>query len=221
MTVDCYTSLNLPIPPFSANSAKNGEIAFRRIVPPNTGFNIKQLDGTVQSITSYERDLVNMESRLWLLSIVPELKGHIRELSIQTITNNETTNMLAQLPIHSDGKRNESCLSFFYDTGGDDVYTAWWQEEGYDIYHNPHTYNEHGKNVKLDAQPNPQSYKLDLNGLTEITRTVMKSNSWALLKTNVLHSVHNVKTSRIALSAMFTNPEVAEIIIQKYGSQHG
>jgi hypothetical protein len=217
MTDTCFNLLNLPTIPFSAESSKNGDVAFRRIVPPNLGFKIKQLDGSVQSITSYEREFINMESRLWLLSIVPELKGHIKELSIQTITNSETNGLLAQLPVHNDGKRNEHCLSFFYETGGDDVYTAWWQEDGYDIYRNPNLYNENSDNVKADAPPNPNAYKLDLNGLTEINRTVMKNNSWALLKTKILHSVHNVKTKRIAFSAMFTNPELYDTIVQKYG----
>ena len=217
MTDICFNSINLPVPPFSSESAKSGEVAFRRIVPPNLGFTIKQLDGTIQSVTSYERDFVNMESRLWLLSVMPELKGHIRELSIQTISNNETTGILAQLPVHNDGVRNEYCLSFFYETGGDDVATVWWQEAGYDIYHNPHLYNENSEGVKLDAPPNPQSYKLDLKGLTEISRTVMKTNTWSLLKTKVLHSVHSVKTKRIAFSAMFTNHELYDTIVKKYG----
>ena len=85
---------------------------------------------------------------------------------------------------HTDRTRNWT-LVWLTDTGGTDVSTVFWQEQGHDIDRPPGYY--------------PNSY----NDLIELETHVLESNRWILLNAKVIHSVENLQGIRKSIQIGF------------------
>lgn len=86
---------------------------------------------------------------------------------------------------HCDRSRWYS-LIFLLDSGGNDHYTAFYQEKGQPLLERDYGYH-------ID----------DYNKLKEIHRIVLPLNRWALINTKVLHSAENIPGTRISYHISF------------------
>lgn len=218
MIQDYYHYLNLPAPPFSYDDVITEEVLFRRKIPEGVGFGIPQGDGTFQNVTTYSRLYATPIANSWVSNTIPELTGHIREVGIQTHENSDRKNgRMAEFPIHTDGKRGRHVLCYLYETGGTNPETVWWQEENKPILRESGIYNEVNPAHFDRVVGTPGLHKLDHNSIKELARVSFKKHAWNLLRADVLHSLHNVENMRIGLTIGFSNDEVFNMLVDKYG----
>lgn len=85
---------------------------------------------------------------------------------------------------HTDRTRNWT-LTWITDTGGVDVSTKFWQEQGFEIERGPGYY--------------PKNYE----SLIELETHVFKPNRWILLNTKVIHSVEDLQSVRKSIQIGF------------------
>ena len=96
---------------------------------------------------------------------------------------------------HTDRTR-DMLLIWFYDLGGPEVDTVYYQERGFPIQRKrnifPKTYDE----------------------LDEIQRFRLPQGRWVMLNTNVIHDVQNIKTKRISFQVAITHdcPELSKLV---------
>ena len=89
---------------------------------------------------------------------------------------------------HRDMSRDYT-LMYMVDTGGDNVRTAWYQEEGKPIVRN--------RGERCD----------DHRKLTKLEETVIPERTWCLVNATILHAVHNMSRPRRGIQAGFFNLE--------------
>ena len=216
-----YHQLSAPTPPFSHNNIVTDYAFFNRAIPNSFTTGITQPDGTVQNVGSYSRRELIKPVQDWIFDTFPELIGHSRELGLMELANNSTNGRLCQLVPHTDGRRGQHVLQYTFETGGPDVTTIWWQEDGHAIYRNSGVFN-HGLDNPDDKRDGVAEkkhialHKLDLTGLTQLESVVFKKDQWALLEANVIHSVHNIRNKRFALNVGFSNQKLYELLAEKY-----
>lgn len=85
---------------------------------------------------------------------------------------------------HTDRTRNWT-LMWIIETGGQQVPTVFWQEQGFDVERDPGYY--------------PKNYE----SLTELETHVFKPNCWVLINAKVIHSVENLQSIRKAVQLGF------------------
>ena len=76
----------------------------------------------------------------------------------------------------------DAVLHWIYNTGGPNVETVFYQQEGYDL-----------------VQPSRNNYPNSYDSLTEVDRYCMKPGTWHILNTRIMHSVENLKSERLTL----------------------
>lgn len=215
-----YHYLNLPAPPFTPDEVITDAVLFGKKIPENVKLTIPQLDGSYQNVTIYNRIQVREFAANWILETVPELQGHAQDIGIQTHRNsNKTNGLLAQFPIHTDGKRRgRYVLCYLYDLGGPGPETVWWHEKGCPIIRELGIYNETNGAPRDKLLESPETYyKLNNQYLKELERTTFKQGAWNLLRADVLHSVHGVEHTRVGFAIGFSNEEVYDKLVDKYG----
>jgi hypothetical protein len=213
--------LSAPTPPFSHNNIVTDRVFFKRIIPNNAPpIGIKQPDGTVQNVGSYSRCEVIKPVQEWVFGVFPELQEHSREIGLMQLSGNLANGRPCQLVAHTDGRRGQHVLQYMFETGGPDVTTNWWQEDGHAVYRESAVFNHgadnHDGRDGLAEEKHIAVHKMDLNGLTLLDSVVLEKGHWYLLETNVIHSVHNVRTKRLALTVGFSNRELYESMAEKY-----
>ena len=87
---------------------------------------------------------------------------------------------------HTDRTRNWT-LMWIMDTGGVNVNTVYWQEQGFDVGREPGYY--------------PKNY----NSLIELENHVFEPNRWVLINAQVIHSVENLESIRKSIQIGFWN----------------
>ena len=104
---------------------------------------------------------------------------------------------------HTDRTRNWT-LMWLVDTGGDDVETVFWQEQGHPVVREPDCY--------------PASY----DNLIELYRTVIAPGQWVLLNSHVLHSIENMTSVRKSLQVGFwqNDKRVRSIATHMFSAPH-
>ena len=135
----------------------------------------------------------------YMINLIPEIKDHIKEIGIQTISNNSNHINGAQLVPHTDLKRGDFCIQYLINNGGDNVKTQWWHETNHNI-----------------TRP-PWTSKLNYNNLNLIDEINWEPNKWGIFRTDVIHSVINVMTTRIAFAVgIEDHDDLYDQIINKY-----
>jgi hypothetical protein len=86
--------------------------------------------------------------------------------------------------VHTDIKRIAT-LNYMIDLGGDNVTTNWYQERGQDI-------------IRKEKTPGYQTDTgyVEYSNLDLLDSTVLQKNCWYLLRTNVLHDVTQITSTR-------------------------
>ena len=195
-----HTYLNLPdfqplhgIENFANVSWTNDEIKAR--IPKV----IKNQLGIEMGAVRYARMLAHQDYTAYCVSLIPELENNIAEIGFQFQTNDTNHLNGSQLFPHTDGPRGKFCIHWNFTTGSDsDVTTYWWQEKNYPLIRDPFTTRFY-------------------TDLTEVDRVVWQNNKWGLFRTDILHGVSPIKTSREAFTIGFNDEDLFHHIVEKYG----
>ena len=148
----------------------------------------------------YSRYQVHASYRDYAEQLIPELAGHIRDIGFQQIVNENTDQGPAQLFPHTDGdRRGRHCIQYLFDTGGPNVVTTWYQEPGFPLYRET-------------------KQQFASSTLVKVADAVFPKNQWTIFTTAIVHNVQPIHTSRRAFSIGFTNDQLFQQIIEKYGT---
>lgn len=132
---------------------------------------------------------ISVTSQKW--SISAELEQWIRDnvydgpwVDVGINSHNTVSNVMGP---HVDDIKNEIIL-YVVETGGDNVETAWWQEQGFPVE----------RPDKLPANNNGEFYTSsdDYRQLNELKRVCLPTGKWVRMNTLVLHSVENITGRR-------------------------
>ena len=158
-------------------------------------------------IALYTRHTLSEETQNKLSKILPvELQGFIRDVGLQQISNSTNSPEGTYMRPHIDGnKRGKHCLQYLLNTGGTDVTTTWYKENNYSIVRPPSATDSRDITVvKLDS-------------LTKVEEVIFDLNRWSIFRTDIIHGVEPILTTRRAISIGFTNQELFDTLISKYG----
>lgn len=98
--------------------------------------------------------------------------------------------------VHTDLKRRWA-LNYFFETGGNDVKTAWYQQHNKPL-------------LRATKQPGQQtdSGNVDYSELDKVEEIICEPGKWYLISTGVLHDVDSVQTVRKSISIGFFGEDV-------------
>jgi hypothetical protein len=167
---DHLTELALSI----ANQLESAEIEF------NKYDKLIDTDGTIIGGSKYQRYNVPEEIYEWAKNnILPNLKNDFKiGIQVFKMIDNETTSYA----IHTDGARGEHVLNYIIDTGGNQVHTSWYQENGCDLYREPGLLRNNFQDMVLKHT------------------LLLEQHTWSMINSRILHTVNNLTRARISLS---------------------
>jgi hypothetical protein len=134
--------------------------------------------------------IVHPEFDAWCKANIP-VQGVLKVITFIPLA--ETDN---RFPVHTDVSRSV-VLNYIVDPGGDNVNTTFYQEQGFPIIR--------GKKIAFE-QADSGTVKYD--DLTILDTAVFKQNTWALIKSNVLHDISGMTRPRRLVSIGFTDPSI-------------
>jgi hypothetical protein len=160
----------------------------------------KDYKGQRLDLARYQRHGLGRQYLDQILSLMPELEGHVRDWGYQRIYNQDNNPQGAMMLTHTDGeRRGQYCIQALWATGGEGVQTTWWKEPDKEVIRDsaliitiPHT-------------------ELEL-----LEQAEFKLGEWAVFRTDVLHSVQSIQGERNSFSVGFTNDDLYQTIIEKY-----
>jgi len=191
-----FALLNLPtLPTNLRNGIENAIVGDHMQAISNK--KILQIDKTEVNDAVYKRWPLENQYIDYVKEIIPEFNQTNFNIGFQSIKN--YSNELSQLHPHTDGKvRGPFCISFILNTGGSNVETLWWKEFGNDLIRSP------------------WSHVWDLNLLERQDSIIFPENNWNIMRTDIIHSVHNIKTNRLSFTIGFFDEKIYYTIIKKY-----
>lgn len=203
-----YSYLNLPN--FESNLEFDGHHdvitdmkLFNRTVRK---LDIKDYNNNSMPPAEYVRKRADEKYHDYIIRLIPELQGQVKEVGFQKMTNATNHPNGSQLIPHTDMKRGDFCIHWIFSTGGDQVKTCWWQEKGHDLIRPPWT------------------NKIDYSNLDLVDEMVWKPERWCIFRTDIIHSVTNIQTERTAFAVGVSgiidvdgNDSLYMKIIEKYG----
>jgi hypothetical protein len=93
---------------------------------------------------------------------------------------------------HVDPFRNYA-LNYILDSGGDNVITSFYQEQGYPF-------------LRPELVQGQDKYKIDYDNLVLVDSVRLMPNRWHLLSVKCIHGVENLASSRISIQLSLDNP---------------
>lgn len=141
---------------------------------PNIWFReIKDLDGSIVKGRPNIKFPLSEQFNDWVRTNISQFHdGSFVNVTYQNKEGNGTTN-----PIHTDMSR-DWVLLYLLEKSNDDQYTKFWQENGHSVIR-------------------PRSTFLnDWDNCTQIGEVCYDLGVWYLMRTTVLHSIHNIKGDR-------------------------
>jgi len=152
------------------------------------------------SLCRYTRDKIDDKFIDNIVSVVPELKGHIKDIGLQKIYNECLNPAGSIMQPHTDGiPRGKHCIQWLFDSGGTDVHTTWYTEDMHPTLRSPGLVDTSFANLR------------------PIEDVIFDTKRWVIFRTDIIHSVQTIYSNREALTIGFTNNQVFEKIINKYG----
>lgn len=178
------------------------QIAYDPSNNPDVGDMSKELKPT-----AWFRDIIDLDGRN--VKGRPNIRFHISQEFDDWLTKNITTNHLGgfsnvtfqnpenngrTVPVHTDNIREYTLIYLIQQSNPDQV-TRFWVEEGYPI-------------VRGNAV-----FPTDWNNKTLLAEVCFKLNTWYLMKTDILHSVHNIiggHTARLSIQVNLSGDPKSE-----------
>jgi hypothetical protein len=174
--------------------SNHGRIDFTLSGIKSTGYDryIDLEDGTTERAANVERYEFTEEFFKWFEdNIYTNIrKCHLVQLSSQIIKNGKI------LQTHTDGPRGPFVLSYYLDTGGEEVDTIWYQQGSEAVIREPRI------SILYDK------------GLNEIGRFRAKKHTWTLMDTRVLHGIRFMTSPRIMISVGLYQKELISFLDQ-------
>ena len=192
-----YKYLDLPdfVPAFGLAP---GELIYDNNIFPHSTW--PQADGTILHSCRVTRHTVDVRYQEYVELLVPELTGQTKDIGLQKIFNEVQWSEGVQLVAHTDGRRRgRYCLQYIFETGGDTVATTWWQEPGRPLVRPP--------TVPIQ----------DRSTLIKLDEVIFDKAKWAVFRTDIIHSVQPIHTSRTAFAIGFDSDDVFDAIVTRYG----
>ena len=140
-------------------------------------------------------NIVNSELTSWLEENIPDISSRFNIL-YQTqfsLDNTPSTHI-----VHTDRLRL-TALNYIIDTGGSDVVTSWYKEEGKNLH-------------RLQKTPGSQSDSgaVDYKNLQLLESVILEKNNWYIIDTRILHDVDNITATRKSISISFSHRKFLE-----------
>ena len=172
--------------------------------PPGELSNSPELyDDKYLCYARYARYAIDLRYHAYVETLVPELTGAIRDIGLQHIFNEIKWAQGTLMQPHTDGvDRGRHCLQFLMETGGENVTTAWWQEKNFPLVRTPRNLSDR---------------VISKDDLTKVTEVIFTKNTWTIFRTDIIHDVKIIQTSRIAFTVGFSDDAIFETIVNKYG----
>jgi hypothetical protein len=191
-----YKKLNFPpIPDYIVNSLESSLID--NIIVDDIGYEKKHIKNNKQlTACGYSMgNIVNEELTSWLEENIPDISSRFNIL-YQTqfsLDNTPSTHI-----VHTDRLRL-TALNYIIDTGGSDVVTSWYKEEGKNLH-------------RLQKTPGSQSDSgaVDYKNLQLLESVILEKNNWYIIDTRILHDVDNITATRKSISISFSHRKFLE-----------
>jgi hypothetical protein len=197
MKTALYSEVDLPNIPEHLLDFPIGKNSFSKY--PSKDYNlIKNKEPVVACRYTVEAITHNHPLLFWLEKNLPWSINLIKKIQIAKSENEKGSTHA----IHSDINRRWA-LNYMTDLGGDDVWTTWYREINKPIYR-----------FKIHGQPSdtgPVRYEK----LTELASVKLENRKWYLLRVDILHDVHIIKTERKSITISFTDDNLPLELIKK------
>ena len=156
---------------------------------------IAKIDGNALSDAEYYRWNTLPELTEWIYDVIPELKDTKTVIGYQLIKKPSNVDK-CELHPHTDGEgRGLFCLQYILETGGDNIETIWWKE------HKDSMMRGFWKHCWDDSK------------LEKLMSVQYAPHTWAIMRTDILHSVEYITSSRIAFTiGMYDNDYYTKLI---------
>lgn len=201
-----YAILNLPHFNFDESDiVKRKQTIDSYWWPDKVPKRVKLVDGREVDHIRYQRWSFNDDLvRDFIMTNIPEMPCDFGDLGYQIVSNDRSDPIGARMSPHLDGFRGNYVLQYVIDTGGDNIATTWWQAPGQDIYRQQITTTQF-----FFVNDN---YKF-------LDSVILQKHSWALIRTDVLHSVDHVTADRKLITVGFrADQDFLETIAKKYST---
>jgi hypothetical protein len=119
-------------------------------------------------------------------NLTPEVQNWIRENIVETWTECSISRTLSDVSSchapHTDKTRN-CILMYVLEPGGEDCFTAWYQEKGHPI-----------------ERPGRLLYTVnDFDKLVYVDKVKLPVKQWAIINTEIIHGVENITQDRLVI----------------------
>ena len=163
----------------------NNDLWLNPQTPEYADRKLHRTDGSYKQAQLFKRYNIGPEVREWAME---NISDKIVDCGMSITTDFENRNIVGP---HADKTRNYTLL-YVLKAGGDNVETVFWKEDDEDKIR--------------DRGTGP----LDYNKLTRLDSLVIPENHWILIHSQVVHSVENLMSQRIAFQASFDEPVFTE-----------
>jgi hypothetical protein len=191
-----YKKLNFPpIPEYIINSLESSLID--NTIVDDIGYEKKHIKNNKQlTACRYSMgNVVNEELTSWLEQNIPDITSRFNILYQTQRSNN---NIPSTHIVHTDRLRL-TALNYIIDTGGSNVVTSWYKEDGKNLH-------------RLQKTPGSQSDSgaVDYKNLQLLESVNLEKNNWYIINTRILHDVDNITDTRKSISISFSHRKFLE-----------
>ncbi len=132
----------------------------------------------------------NEELTSWLEQNIPDVTSRFNILyqTQKSINNVPSTHI-----VHTDRLRL-TALNYIIDTGGDNVMTSWYKEDGKELH----------RSKKITGSQS-DSGAVDYKNLQLLESVNLEKNNWYIINTRILHDVDNITGTRKSISISFSH----------------
>jgi hypothetical protein len=191
-----YKKLNFPLIPIHILDSLESTLV-NNIVVNDIGYNQIHIKNNIQlTACGYSMgEVVNNKLISWLKENIPDV---VSRFNILYQTQFSLDNTPSTHIVHTDRLRL-TALNYIIDTGGSDVVTSWYKEEGMNLH-------------RLQKTPGSQSDSgaVDYKNLQLLESVNLEKNTWYIIDTRILHDVDNITGTRKSISISFSHRKFLE-----------
>jgi len=191
-----YKKLNFPLIPIHILDSLESTLV-NNIVVNDIGYNQIHIKNNTQlTACGYSMgEVVNNKLISWLKENIPDV---VSRFNILYQTQFSLDNTPSTHIVHTDRLRL-TALNYIIDTGGSDVVTSWYKEEGMNLH-------------RLQKTPGSQSDSgaVDYKNLQLLESVNLEKNTWYIIDTRILHDVDNITGTRKSISISFSHRKFLE-----------
>ena len=160
-------------------------------------------NGTELAAARYQRWSFNSDIvQQYLDSVIPELSSITNNLGYQVITNDKHHPNGAQMAPHIDGWRGNYVLQYILDPGGPEAFTKWVHDLDHPV---------------IREQIEDTQWFFGQRNFHILEQPIQPCNTWAIIRSDILHAVEIITDTRISITAGFHADEnFIQNLVKKY-----